>query len=361
MKIQSFAKGLWLGCLGGAIAALFPFMAAVAEVNSNLFGARDLATEDVVAIAVPIDGGKAYNLLILEQLSNSRDCWQEQRQGNGVTVIDPLLLKFDFTNICGRSTDSNGYSLRLAGEEMAWRYNLRVVQEGNDLKLKAFNDNPWRSPLEVGHTKGMAGGMLKIHLHAGWRLAKRTYGGQALGHIYIVNDQSVNQLVAAAAPNPVQPMTTSLTAAPRTSPSSAPVGSVQLFVPPPQQAPQTGEIALSVTVPAPPTPTGNLSELGILPVPSARIPANNANKQLPPPPLSTSLAVALGLKYRVVVDAPTSTDQEVVKNIVPDAFNTWIGDRRMLQVGVYADETEAQAMRNRLSQSGFNAQIVPVR
>lgn len=366
--IQSFLR---LGCWG-AIATVVSTVSMVAPVmaNASLFGARDLNAGDVVAIAVPIDNGEAYNLLILEQISASRDCWREE--GNVPTVVDPLLLSFDFTNICGRSTDSNGYSLRLAGEEMSWRYSLRLVAEGGELKLKAFNaENAWRSPIEVGSTRGMAQGMLKIYLNEGWRMAKRTYEGKTLGHIYIVNDQSVNQLIADL---PSEKNSSSVASpANRTvgTPSQPVIGaeSVQVFT-----APSYGENSpvSAIATPMPPTPVDNVDNFSALPVPNQSIPSNASSssgrvalhtldKQPPPPPSSVSLALSLGLKYRVVVDAQTSQQTNQIKSIVPDAFNTWVGDRRMLQVGAYADETEAQEMQARLNQSGFAAQILPVR
>lgn len=369
MKVQSWLVAL----LGGAIAVMSPVIVSRAQANSNsgLFGAKDLAADQVVAVAVPIANGEAYNLLILEQLGSSRECWREQMAGEQTRVIDPLLLTFDFTGICGRSTDSNGYSVRLAGEEMAWRYDLRLVREGDNIKLKAFNtDNPWRSPIEVGQTHGIAAGMLKVQLNEGWRFSKRTYEGNTLGHIYVEHDKPANRLLATSRTTSPQSATDPVTTAPKATPQvAAQFESIQIFVPPAAEVSETSgspnlnaNNAMPVAVPPSPAPASNVASLGVLPVPSGRIPSNTAaSQQPPPPPLSTSRALALGLKYRVVVDAATQTDQAVVKQLVPDAFNTWVGDRRMLQVGAYANETEAQAMQNRLSQSGFNAQIIPLR
>lgn len=371
--IQSFLRfGCW-GAIATAVSTVSmvaPVLTGVAMANASLFGVRDLNAGDVVAIAVPIDKGEAYNLLILEQIGSSRDCWRED--GNVPTVVDPLLLNFDFTNICGRSTDSNGYSLRLAGEEMAWRYDLRLVREGTEIKLKAFNtENTWRSPIEVGSTRGMAQGMLKIHLNGGWRMAKRTYEGKTLGHIYIVNDQSVNQLIANLPSEETTPLTTSSLDRIVETVDQPPLGSdsVQVFV-----APSYGESkpVSGVAVPMPPTPVRDVDSLSVLPVPNQPIPSNASSSsgraalhtletQPPPPPSSVSLAMSLGLKYRVVVDARTSQQTDQIKSIVPDAFNTWVGDRRMLQVGAYSNEIEAQEMQAKLSQSGFAAQILPVR
>ncbi|WP_024544948.1 DUF3747 domain-containing protein [Picosynechococcus sp. NKBG15041c] len=202
-----------LTALGVGMAALGQLaLPPAAQANGSLFGAQHLNPGDVVAIAVPFSSGAAYNLLIVEQLSNSRACWREQ--GGTPTTIDPLLLQFDFTGVCSRSTDSNGYSLRLGEQDLGWRYNLRLVQERGMLVLKAFDvENPSRSPIEVGNTGGLGEGMLKINLNPGWRMAKRTYEGRTLGHVYLVNDQGVDQLIAA----------TPQTAAPQSSPPPTPI------------------------------------------------------------------------------------------------------------------------------------------
>ena len=38
---------------------------------------------------------------------------------NGPTTVKPLLATFDFTGICGRYMDSNGYSVRIGGNGSA--------------------------------------------------------------------------------------------------------------------------------------------------------------------------------------------------------------------------------------------------
>jgi len=369
MKVSSLLASVVLG----AFVLVYP--AGQRPVLAELFGVREMDRDDVVAIAVPIDGGEAYNLLIVEQLGSGRDCWREQ--GSEPTVVDPLLLNFDFTNICGRSTDSNGYSLRLAGEEMSWRYALRIVREGNELKLKAFNaENPWRSPIEVGSTKGLAQGFLKIYLNEGWEMGKRTYQGKALGHIYIVNEQSVNSLIANASPSQnavaVAPRQRDLTPAPVLSESTS-TESVQIFVPPSSGVTRTpAQLVPTLNASTVPVPslTSMVPDLPSVPVPNTPIPTyesdnsglirlNTTSQQPPPPPIS--LAESLGLQYKLVVDATTPSQKEALKSIVPDAFHTWVGDRRMMQAGAFKDETEAKELQERLSQIGLSSQIISIR
>ncbi|NJN72990.1 MAG: DUF3747 domain-containing protein, partial [Limnothrix sp. RL_2_0] len=285
---------------------------------------------------VPIDGGEAHNLLIVEQLSSSRDCWRER--GSEPTVVDPLLLNFDFTNICGRSTDSNGYSLRLAGEEMSWRYALRVVREGDELKLKAFNtENSWRSPIEVGSTRGLAQGFLKIHLNEGWEMGKRTYQGKTLGHIYLVNEQSANRLIGNFSPSQNSVAVASRQRDLKPNPVVSDGGeAIQIFVPPSSGVTRP-PVPLVPTFQADNVPvpslTSKVSDLSTVPVPNVPIPTrqsdnsglirlNTSGQQPPPPPIS--LAQSLGLQYKLVVDATTPSQKETLKSIVPDAFHTWV-------------------------------------
>ncbi|NEO26226.1 MAG: DUF3747 domain-containing protein [Kamptonema sp. SIO4C4] len=144
------------------------------EVSQNRF----------VAIATPFGvNTRRYNLLIIEQLSNQRRCWQEV--GNNPTQINPLFETFDFTGICGRSTDSNGYSVRLNGQDLGSRLILSVVPKGDELVLVASSLRERNVQIEIGRTNGFAEGYLKIELDPGWRFTKRTYGGKVLGHVYL--------------------------------------------------------------------------------------------------------------------------------------------------------------------------------
>src|SRR6056297_3510108 len=77
--------------------------------NASTFEEQTIQQNNVVAIARPYGQGK-YDLLIIEQIPDKRACWTES--GSNPVLVDPLLLNFDFTGICRRATDSNGYSIR---------------------------------------------------------------------------------------------------------------------------------------------------------------------------------------------------------------------------------------------------------
>ncbi|MGI0488975.1 DUF3747 domain-containing protein [Pantanalinema rosaneae CENA516] len=165
---------------------------------AGMFGQQEVDQNKFALIASPYSNGTAHQLLIVEQISNARPCWSESPAGS-VTAINPLLTEFDFTNICGRSIDSNGYSLRAAGEDQNWKYSLRVAKRDNDILLLGTPTSDRSAPeLLIGRVRGNTNGFAKIHLEPGWRLTKRVYNGSALGHIYLTNDQTIASLNASA-------------------------------------------------------------------------------------------------------------------------------------------------------------------
>jgi hypothetical protein len=60
--------------------------------------------------------------------------------GGVPAAVDPLLSSFDFTGVCNRYIDGNGYSLRLGGDDLGTRYRLTVVKTGSDIELLAAPD-----------------------------------------------------------------------------------------------------------------------------------------------------------------------------------------------------------------------------
>ena len=161
---------------------------AIAPVNAAAFGQREVTQDKFAVVAAPRGTtGTAHQLLILEQVSDAKACWSES--GNSPTTIDPLLLTFNFAGICGRSTDSNGYSIRMAGQDLGMSYSLRMVHRNNDIVLVGVNDRDRSAPqVEIGRAGGKTSGFAKINLNSGWRLTKRVYDDKATGHVYLTND-----------------------------------------------------------------------------------------------------------------------------------------------------------------------------
>lgn len=155
--------------------------------QAALFEQQEVDQSKFIAIAVPISQGKYYNLLILEQQATTRPCWSES--GTDFVTVDPLLLSFDFTKICGRSTDSNGYSIRIAGQDMALTHKLTLEKRGNELVLMGMPQKGGSAgAMEIGSTRGLSSEFMKIQLQPGWRFTKRVYNGKPLGHIYLTRD-----------------------------------------------------------------------------------------------------------------------------------------------------------------------------
>lgn len=237
---------------------LTPLIAVGIGVASSALSALPMAAQAVQFGSQQVDQGRfillaspfgverrGYQLLILEQLTNQRRCWQEYE--GTPTRVDPLLLTFDFTNICNRMTDSNGYSLRIGGEDLGWRFIFTIVPQGNELVLMANSPRERDVQIPIGRTRGLAEGYLKIHLDNGWELTRRTYQNRPLGHVYLWGNPQmvavpeggpvgINQPTALPAPDreiiitPLPPRTEPLPPAPRTNPLPPPV---------PQPAPPT--------------------------------------------------------------------------------------------------------------------------
>jgi N-acetylmuramoyl-L-alanine amidase len=152
-----------------------------------VFEETEVNPDSVIAIAQPLrtQGYQGYKLLVLEQQNDARACWSEIGGDIGPVEVDPLLLNFDFSGICGRATDSNGYSARVNDTDLALTHNLSLQEVGGEVKLFAVSSG---EKILIGSTHGLSDGFLKIDLKPGWRFTKRTYGDKVLGHFYLSND-----------------------------------------------------------------------------------------------------------------------------------------------------------------------------
>lgn len=188
--------------IGLSILALSSVTGLKPATAAPLFSQAEVNPNRLIAVAAPYRDGDAHQLLIIEQIANSRACWREE-QGYPTTVY-PLLREFDFTGICGRSTDSNGYSIRMGGQDLGWRYSLRIVRRNGDMLLVGMPSAMNRDlpELEIGRVGGLTRGFAKIHLNPGWRMTRRMYQGQPIGHIYLTTDQPLSDVAARPQPQP---------------------------------------------------------------------------------------------------------------------------------------------------------------
>jgi N-acetylmuramoyl-L-alanine amidase len=190
-----------------AISSIFPAYSTKAATYEE----KPVDPSQYIAVAAPY-GNNKYNILVIEQIPGKKQCWAES--GANPTTVDPLLLKFDFTGNCKRSTDSNGYSIRLDGQDKGLEYLLSLVERNGELLLIGTNrNNPGaQPPIVVGRTNGLnKGGFMKIALNPGWQFTKRTYESKELGHVYFSGNSSAiaaaGNSIPTAASNNVNPIT----------------------------------------------------------------------------------------------------------------------------------------------------------
>lgn len=382
--------------------------AAFRPATAVSFDQQEVDQSQFIAIARPY-GENKYDLLLLQQIPGQRQCWSES--GSNPTVVEPLLLNFDFTGSCERSTDSNGYSIRIDGQDYGLNYLLRVVERQGELILVGTHrSNPSQPEVVVGRTAGLAAGFLKINLDPGWRFTKRAYGGKVLGHVYLTGESSALQPPATASQSeatpspeaePVREITFSATPPPSPSATVLPDSkneaaqpSPSLPLPPsppqPPTATGTGNEMTSPTPPPSPSATASFSDLPPLPPP----PQAYSSPVVPPPPVSSSsnqrslsdvLTVAprpLGSGrgepsstgdrvpvpdaplpvraggYRVMAAAKDGSQQTQMRSLYPDAFPSSYQGKSMWQVGVFSSRENAEKALESLEKIGLEGLIV---
>ena len=115
-----------------AVASRLP---QVAKAQGSVFTAADVDESQFVMVSAPIGKSARSQLNIYEQRTSARPCFAVS--GASPAVVDPLLASFDFTGICNRYIDGNGYSLRIGGDDLGTHYRLSVVKSGADIELLA--------------------------------------------------------------------------------------------------------------------------------------------------------------------------------------------------------------------------------
>jgi hypothetical protein len=217
----------------------------------TLFGARDVPQERFVLVAAPIGDGSRAQLNIYEQITDRRPCFATS--GTSPARVDPLLGSFDFTGICSRYLDANGYSVRVGGDDLATMYRLSVVRSGNDnLLLAAPTRNQPGPEMVVARTQGNDAGFLLFVPEPGWKLMRRHFGNRALGHLYLYRDTWPTAATASEeAPKPAAPRQETL---PKTDglPKAEPMPKAQTV--PVPAVPSSGEVKPPGGATPPPSP-----------------------------------------------------------------------------------------------------------
>ena len=162
----------------------------------SLFDSAAVPEKQFAVLAQPI-GRDQWKLLVLEQLKVHPRCWRARQDG----LVEPSLNRFNFSGICKRYLDSNGYSLRSGGQDLGTRFRFRLKPSGASLRLEAL-DPQQRAPLLVGQAPLPArrdpNGFVALQLEPGWALERRVYQGRPLNHLYFAHHDPVNRLLALA-------------------------------------------------------------------------------------------------------------------------------------------------------------------
>jgi hypothetical protein len=130
------------------------------------------------------------------------NCWSVS--GSNPGVVQPLWR--DNPAQCKPSSDSNGFSIRVGGQELGSAYALAVEERNGELVL--FGRPIRGKSITIGRSGGISNnGYTEIKLLPGWRITQRSYQGAPLGHFYYTNDATLAQLEAgegdvATGPNP---------------------------------------------------------------------------------------------------------------------------------------------------------------
>tara|TARA_B100001939_G_scaffold295791_1_gene269428 strand:- start:1064 stop:1732 length:669 start_codon:yes stop_codon:yes gene_type:complete len=156
--------------------------------SASLFQATEVDVNRFILVAAPIGGGGSSQLNIYEQRSDTRPCYS--REGDDPTLVNPLLGSFDFTGICSRYMDSNGYSVRIGNQDYGSALRVSIIPGDDDLMLVGSGGGG--EPLVIARTGGMADGFLELKLDPGWSLRRRFYGERALGHLYLYRETFPN-------------------------------------------------------------------------------------------------------------------------------------------------------------------------
>jgi hypothetical protein len=182
-------SGLLAAASTVAVPALLTGLVPTTAAAGQLFDALAVEQNRFVIVAVPIgSSGTKAQLQIYEQIDlRKRPCFAVA--SGTPAAVSPLLGTFDFTGICRRYIDSQGYSARVGNEDLGSGYRFVVRKVGGDNLLMATpaGGAGGKPEMLVGRTNGSAGPttFLAFTLEPGWQVMRRAYGGRHLGHVYL--------------------------------------------------------------------------------------------------------------------------------------------------------------------------------
>ncbi|MGF1459316.1 MAG: DUF3747 domain-containing protein [Leptolyngbyaceae cyanobacterium] len=176
--------------VAAAAAATIGVLGSVLTANSADFEAVEVDQDAFLSVAIPAGSLVPYKLWLIRETQPGANCWAVN--GDNPGVVDPIWTANSTT--CGTTSATNGYSIRVGGEELRSEYALTVEESNGELVLIG---KPLRGKsFLIGRTGGItADGYLEIDLEPGWRITQRTFEGDRLSHFYYTNDATLASLL----------------------------------------------------------------------------------------------------------------------------------------------------------------------
>lgn len=192
-----------LGLFGGAGQALAqtqtpiqPMRRDTGTLLAQTFGNTNINESNFLVVAVPGTTAQPHRLYIVEQIQPNPPCWTIANPGGEPTQVNALWNTFDFTGVCRLQRDTNGYAIRLAGQDVSGA-RFEVNEKDGDLLLQFAPSTISRDRITIGRANGISPtGFTQIDLNPGWSLTKRTFNGQVVSShlVYFTNDLTLAQL-----------------------------------------------------------------------------------------------------------------------------------------------------------------------
>ncbi|MBE9136656.1 DUF3747 domain-containing protein [Nodosilinea sp. LEGE 07088] len=202
LKVAAFTAAT-VGVFGGVSQAIAstatpaqPMIGQTGTILAQQFGNIAINEANFLVVSVPGSVAQPHRLYIVEQLQTSPACWEILNPGGEPTQVNALWNTFDFSGICRLQRDSNGYAIRLNGQDVAGA-RFEVNQRDGDLLLQFAPSTISRDRITIGRANGISPtGFTQLDLNPGWSLTKRTFNGQIVSShlLYFTNDMTLAQL-----------------------------------------------------------------------------------------------------------------------------------------------------------------------
>ena len=179
-------------------APLQPALAQTGTMLAQQFGSTTVNEDNLLIVAVPGTTSIPYRLYIVEQVQPNPACWSFADSGPNPNQVNALWNTFDFSGVCRLQRDTNGYAVRLAGQDVGPGVRFEVNAREGNLLLQVSPSTISRQRFTIGRSSGISPtGFTKINLNPGWFLSKRTFDGQIVGShlVYFENNATLAQLL----------------------------------------------------------------------------------------------------------------------------------------------------------------------